>query len=361
MRKLFILISLFFYCTGVFGQNSYVQVSGEVGLEVYLNNVFRCTTKADIGGCIIENVPVGKNVIRVVKNGFVPFEETIVVKAGEVLLYKVKEFSKNTVFVSESGNTEVTNRKQALETGTLIVQSVPIGIKITIPDVENLTNKEKTQDVWKAENFLVGTHTVIFQFNNKRIERQFLIMNKRETHLFVNMLTGEVKTSNKIEEKYREENQRNVIHDLESKCKFKMGLLLDDYLAFNPAARVLLSYPTGNKISGRFKKFSMPYSLRKTNYPCVTEITELENFKIDIINIRYTTMLTQNKVDALDYYQQVLAKYKDEFDPSTFRYTDNGNTKELFIIGGKLDNKRIYFTFKSYDDGWNEVYYDFMN
>jgi hypothetical protein len=48
---------------------------------------------------------------------FYLFEESVVVKSGEVLLYKVKPFSKLSVFITESGNEEETDKKAIIPTG----------------------------------------------------------------------------------------------------------------------------------------------------------------------------------------------------------------------------------------------------
>ena len=69
-------------------QTSYIQVNGEPGLSVFLNGDFQGKTTAELKGYIIENVTPGENLIKIVKEGYTPFEEKISVRAGEVLAYK---------------------------------------------------------------------------------------------------------------------------------------------------------------------------------------------------------------------------------------------------------------------------------
>ena len=120
MKKLILFIFFLISTLSIVrAQNAYIQVKGESGLSVYLNNQLKGKTSADIGGYIIENVTPGKNTIKIVKEGFAPFEEVITVKPGEVLAYQVKPFSKHTILISEQGNTQSTNEQIEIETGVL--------------------------------------------------------------------------------------------------------------------------------------------------------------------------------------------------------------------------------------------------
>jgi hypothetical protein len=77
-------------------QNTYIQVSCEPGVFVFLDNEFKGKTTADLGGLIIENVTPGTRLIKVVKDGFEPQEDRITVKAGEIYAYKVRPFKAKT-------------------------------------------------------------------------------------------------------------------------------------------------------------------------------------------------------------------------------------------------------------------------
>ena len=176
---LYIIVSLFNF--SLFSQNSYIQVQGEANLKVSLNGIFKGTTKEDIGGYIIENVSSGKNKIKIEKEGFAPYEEDITVKSGEVLLYKVKPFVKHSVVISESGNTETTEKQNELKTGKLIIQSVPIEIKISIPSIEGVDNISKKKDIWTVESVPVGSYRVILSFNGKDLETTITVYENETT------------------------------------------------------------------------------------------------------------------------------------------------------------------------------------
>ena len=209
MKKIFLSLCLILVANILFGQTAYIQVTGEPNLSVFLNNQFKGKTNVEFNGYIIEKVPAGKNIIKIVKEGYTPFEETITVKSGEVFAYKVKPFSKNTVYISEEGNTGQTEKKALLETGKLIVQSLPIEIKITIPDIEGINKKLKAKDKWIAENIATGNLEITFSFGEKVITKTIKIEKDRVTTVFVNMLNGDfVETTN---EKLPYDNRQEAI------------------------------------------------------------------------------------------------------------------------------------------------------
>jgi hypothetical protein len=231
MQKTLLLIALLF-SVPFFGQTAYIEVKGEPDLSVYLNSMFKGETTAELNGMIIENVTPGKNLIKIVKEGYTPFEETITVKPGEVLAYKVKPFTKHVVLVSEEGNTEETSKQATLKTGKLVIQSVPIEIKITIPDIDGIDKSPKTKDKWLAEEIPAGNYEVTFTYNHKEITKTVKVIGDETTSVFVNMLGGDFKSTNSLDEKNekaRKEYQRyyklnNFVDSLFAQYKVKKGL-----------------------------------------------------------------------------------------------------------------------------------------
>jgi hypothetical protein len=207
MKNTLLLLLLLLVSTSISAQNAYIQVNGEPGLSVFLNSQFKGKTTVEYSGYIIENVTPGKNTIKIVKEGYTPYEETITVKTGEVFAYKVKPFTKNAVYISEQGNSGQTDKKATIETGKLIVQSVPIEIKITMPDIEGVTNSPKTKDKWLADQISTGSYEITFTFGQKVITKTVAIEKDQVTSVFVNMLSGEftVKTEEKLPYETREE------------------------------------------------------------------------------------------------------------------------------------------------------------
>lgn len=193
MKKTILLLLLSASTTFLWAQNAYIQVTGETGLSVYLNGRFKAKTTAEFNGCIIENVTPGKNTIKVVKDGYTPYEEVITLSPGEVFEYKVRPFAKHLVTISEQGNKAETVKKLEPETGKLLVQSVPINIRISMPAIEGVSDVPKTKDEWIADKLPAGNYKIRFSFNQKVIEKTLVINAKEKTKVFVNLLSGEYK------------------------------------------------------------------------------------------------------------------------------------------------------------------------
>ena len=237
-----ILTALLLFCMASVAQSqtSYIQVNGEPGLSVFLNGDFQGKTTAELKGYIIENVTPGENLIKIVKDGYTPFEERISVRAGEVLAYKVKPFTKHLVTISEKGNNEETSKKAAVVTGKLIVQSVPIEIKITIPDIEGVTNAPKTKDEWIVENIPAANYPVSFSFNGKIINKTVPVSANEITNVFVNMLNGEVTIKNSRDEKIELGTNARYLNELATRFKYKNKQSAYAFGSFNAEAGNLM-------------------------------------------------------------------------------------------------------------------------
>ena len=295
MKKIILLIALVFSIHPFFGQTAYIEVKGEPNLSVYLNSKFKGKTTTEFNGLIIENVVSGKNLIKIVKEGYTPFEETITVKPGEVLAYKVKPFTKHVVHVSEEGNTEETSTKAALKTGKLVIQSVPIEIKITIPDIESINKSAKTKDKWQAEEIPTGSYNITFTYNQKVITKTVEIIGNETTSLFVNMLSGDFKTSNSLHERTAKEKEENekykaVSHFIDSLCtvyKYKPGLTKSEFKRYNEEA-------------GRFMNFYENYA-SEHNFTVRNSYSSYDSHKFKT-NISHINFRNGNELSQYNYH-----------------------------------------------------------
>ncbi|MCX6204907.1 MAG: PEGA domain-containing protein [Bacteroidetes bacterium] len=241
MKKLILISLLLITSSNIFGQSAYIEIKGEPNLSVYLNSKFKGKTTSEFNGLILENVSPGTNLIKIVKDGYTPFEESITIKPGEVLAYKVKPFTKHKVYVSEEGNTAETKKTTTVKTGKLIIQSVPIEIKITIPEIDGINNSSKTKDKWLADEIPTGNYKITFTYNQKIITKTIEVIGNETTSLFVNMLSGDFKTSNTLDEKKKIESEEyltynevlNFINSFCAKYKFKPGLTESEFRSYN--------------------------------------------------------------------------------------------------------------------------------
>lgn len=229
----------------IYAQSSYIQVNGEPDLSVYLNNIYKGKTTKELNGLIIENVNPGKNLIKVSKEGFTPYEETITVKPGEVYSYNVKPFTKHAVVISQSGNAGETTKKAEIETGYLVIQSVPIGIKLTIPQIEGVKDMAKTKDLWQADKIPAGTYDLTFAFGEKKIQKRLAITGNDTTRIFVNMLSGEyteqTTRTKRLEEERKKEQVSRYGQALLDKFGFKLLMSPSEFFASAPTAKQLIS------------------------------------------------------------------------------------------------------------------------
>lgn len=166
---------------------AYLQISSESGIKVYLDDKFYGETSEEFNGLIISDLNAGTYNIKFTKEGFNPQIDMIELAGGRVLEYKVKPFTPK-IIITESG--EMESKTISAQTGTIIIQSLPISIKISIPTLG--IEYDKKQDLWKAEDVPVGEYYGKFVFNNKELESIIEIKNSHETKLFVNMISMKV-------------------------------------------------------------------------------------------------------------------------------------------------------------------------
>jgi hypothetical protein len=337
MKKTFLFTLLMLTSTILFGQNAYIQVDGEPNLSVYLNSKFKAKTTAELGGCIIENVTPGKNLIKIVKEGFIPFEETITLKPNEVFSYKVKPFIKNKVTIEESGNSGETDKKATIETGKLIIQSVPINIKITIPSIEGISNTTKAKDEWIVNNISAGTCEATFTYNKKIIKKTFEIIGGETTNVFINMLNGDYKTRNTIEDRMK---VSTFIDSISNVYKSNPKLKREDFKNNNAKTtnQTINILTTG--IVGAFLSKSA-----KTEPS--TEISSENNENLE--KYGYNIIISKkNKAEVTDHYNKIVAEIK-KF-PEIYR---NIGAAESIVtdfdvrVKFSLSSKKLFILFES--------------
>jgi len=171
-----------------YSQTSYIQVVAEPEISIFLDGEFKGLTSLDFGGLIIKNVSVGDHIIKVVKERYLPREETITIKTGEVFSYQVDKNFVPLIKVSEKGS--IDNQTISIKQGKLKLQSLPIGINISIPSLK--IDQLKTKDEWIAEPIPEGTFNVSFKWNGKEISDVLEIKNEMMTYAFVNMIDGKI-------------------------------------------------------------------------------------------------------------------------------------------------------------------------
>ena len=188
---LFSLISLI--CLFVFAQDvGYIQIKCEPGVTVFLDNNFVGNTSSELGGLILQKVPVGSHQIKIVKEGFEPQSVKIDLKVNEIYVYEIKKFIPQ-LDVTQEGEADTDTIKQKV--GSLLIETIPIDCIIEIPKLN--INKEhygnKTKKTWEISNIPIGSYRINFVAFGKKIEYNMKIEEGIQKHLLVNILSNEVK------------------------------------------------------------------------------------------------------------------------------------------------------------------------
>lgn len=192
----------------VAAQTGYVQVKAEAGLMVFLDGTFKGRTDAALRGLIIEDVPSGWHELRIVKKGFQPKGSRIRVEAGKVFVYTVGVLSP-AVKVTQAG--EGTKETIRPKTGGLIVQSLPVDCKVSIPSLR--INAAKNKDQWKVEAVPPGRYHATFSAMGRNLQYTVEIQADVTVGIMVNFLKKSVQVTSRkslAEERRRAEEARRA-------------------------------------------------------------------------------------------------------------------------------------------------------
>lgn len=345
---------LTFFC---FAQSTYLQIKGEAGLSVFVNGVFKCKTSAELKGCIIENITPGSNLIKVSKEGYAPYEEKVTINKGEVFAYSVKPFTKHTVTISQEGNAAETEKKAELKTGKLIVQSVPIEINITIPEIEGVNNMAKTRDQWIVDKIADGSYTLTFNFNGKNITKTVNVEEDNTTTVFINMLSGEFNSSNTLEPKVAWEKTKQKIDEYTAKLweryKFKPYAGLSDFMNNNPDTRRLQSYPymdfrsTWRITEKQLKK--NPGLAPGFTYMFVEDNSYSKVYNT-VTRIDYTFVFTKELGAAKSAFDKQLEEFKKQIPVDEIKITDREASFTAYNTG-----RSVTLRLSEYEKGYYET------
>ena len=173
-------------------QDCYIQVKAEPNIKVFLNDEFKGITNLEYSGLIIEKLKAGTYKIRIVKDGYSPQTETIILNPGEVKIYQVKPFVPQ-YKITQSGNKQ--QQTIELKTGSLKIQSLPAEIQIEIPDLN--IKSSKSEDEWNIEDIPIGLYKVKFTWGNKVLLDTVRIEQNEFNHIFADLIKGKVEIRSK--------------------------------------------------------------------------------------------------------------------------------------------------------------------
>jgi hypothetical protein len=170
----------------------YIQIKCEPGAMVFLDDNFVGNTSLEFGGLILQDVPVGSHVIRIVKEGVQPQSVRLDLKANEIFVYEVKEFIPK-LDVTQSGKPASDTIQQKV--GSLLIETIPVDCIIEIPklNISKDNHGDKTKKTWEISKIPIGNYKVSFIAMGKKVGYNFNIEAGKPKHLLVNILNNEVK------------------------------------------------------------------------------------------------------------------------------------------------------------------------
>jgi len=167
----------------------HIQVKCEPGVKVFLDDNFKGEAMAELGGFIIQDVAAGRHALKLVKVKYAPQTADLTVSSGQVLVYTAKAFAPK-IEITDEGEEAAGSLK--LETGTLIVQSLPVECTISIPSL-SVNDVKKTRDKKIFRNVPTGTYKAIFKGLGTPMEHEVAVWTNVETSVLVNFLKRKVR------------------------------------------------------------------------------------------------------------------------------------------------------------------------
>lgn len=191
MKKLLTLNLFLAMSLMCFSQNGKIQVRAEAGIMIVFDGEEFGYTTIEMNGLVIDNVTPGWHSIKAMKPGFRTRKGSIYLEPRDIKFYQIERLIPE-VSISESGGADEGGFGEAV--GNLQIQSVPIAIRVVIPEFE--IDYNKSQDRMVLHDIPAGRTLIQFEWNNKRLSYQFDILVNQQTNVMVDMMEG----SGKVEE-----------------------------------------------------------------------------------------------------------------------------------------------------------------
>lgn len=193
----------------------YIQIESEPDLTIFVDGRLAGITNSELNGLIVKDVSSGARIVKAVKTGFKPKVVSIEVKSGGVALVRLDSF-KPSITVTQSGEA-----KAKLETGNLLIQSLPVQCELYCSDL-GWDGLDKKMDKFQAGGIPVGEYTIEAKALGKTLKGSVAISSGRESELFLDFVNDDfvdVRLREKIErekqiaeqKKRREEQQRKQL------------------------------------------------------------------------------------------------------------------------------------------------------
>ncbi len=162
----------------------FIQIEAPVGIEIYLDGNLMGVTQPNKKYFIIQNIVSGKHKIAALKVGYYPQTDEIYIRPNEIYEYLVSPLIPK-IKIKQEGIKNIQEIKKKV--GNLLVRSLPIECKISIPSLRIIENKKK-KDKWIADSIPIGTYQVKAQLENLVLDTFVEIKTNNEVQLMFNFV-----------------------------------------------------------------------------------------------------------------------------------------------------------------------------
>ncbi len=166
----------------------YLQIKGNPGISIFLDEEFKGITSNDLGGLIIQNVIPGTHTIKAVKEGFQPQIDSVSVAVNEVKIFTLRPFIPK-IEIEQKGKGDATNL--TLGFGNVIIQSLPVEMIIDIPTI-GIVQQIKTKDEWSMKKVPTGIYLAEFRALDKVLKYEINVKDGTELHIMADFVSGEI-------------------------------------------------------------------------------------------------------------------------------------------------------------------------
>jgi len=177
------LIIFFSFISHASAATGDLQVTCEPGVRIFIDNVFKGVSKESEGGLFISDLTPGPHSVKVIKKGFDPYEEPVVIKEFEAVEVVVKFAGTPEKVIPLSPLPE--SSEVTAPVGTLVLRSAPRGAFVFI-DGEKKSGKTDM----RIENIRAGQHKISFQRDSQDVFGTFVIEPDKTLELKADLKNG---------------------------------------------------------------------------------------------------------------------------------------------------------------------------
>jgi len=166
----------------------HIQIKCEPGAQIFLDGNNMGSTRSDVGGLILQDVPSGKHTLKAGKEGYQSLEADIDLAGEQVLIYEFKSFIPTFETYEEGEESESTT---VVKTGKIIIQTLPVECSISIPSL-SVESLQKTKDKRIFDKVPAGIYEIELVSLEKKVKYNLHVKEDDTVRLMVNFINEKI-------------------------------------------------------------------------------------------------------------------------------------------------------------------------